>query len=402
MKQLLFILIPLILCNHFASAQEEDKLFTATKNGINKPSTLSVHPFGIFISRIQGNFKIRPNDKPTLNINLESGNVWGAPVKTYIPNDEVIRNQVRDHHWDQAQYFFDVEHLDAESYELQIDGIIKGLRADVTFGLNKKHEINIGVRMFMLTKGKFPFSIFTNDEFIEFFHENIGGGSDPFDRKVFGLNKAKIEYNDRNGNTLELNAGDFFIGGIELGYFYYPKISISKNLYFNFGTHLGINLSKYNTSIDIGLSSNAIKIFNLTKKSDFAIGLSLGANKKSFTNFKNDNIDFGTHNFIGHLESALEYSFVTKKGLIHSFGADFYLQTPLNHIEEKDYMIAVRHPDSHNAWGHGVTNLYKFNDYWTFFYSLTKKNIVTLYLQQDFTVNNNPDLQTGIRYSFSL
>ena len=35
-------------------------------------------------------------------------------------------------------------------------------------------------------------------------------------------------------------------------------------------------------------------------------------------------------------------------------------------------------------------------------YSVEKKLTTTFYLQQDLTVNNNPDIQTGINVSFNL
>ena len=113
-------------------------------------------------------------------------------------------------------------------------------------------------------------------------------------------------------------------------------------------------------------------------------------------------MDFGTNDLLANLESALEYNFVSKKGALHSFGANFYVQSSYNKIDERSYMIPIRHPDAHNSWGHGVTNLYEYNDYWSFLYSITKKNTLTIYLQQDFTVSNNPDIQTGITYSFQL
>ncbi len=397
---LFFILSSQINCY----SQDIDSISVSDKNGITKGSILSTHPFGIFISRIQGNFRRHPVKKTTIRLSLESGNVWGTPIKNYIPNDEDVRNIVRDIPWHQAQYFFDEDTLNAKSYELQIDGVIKGIRSNVDIKLNEQQELSIGLRTFVLTKGKFPFSIFTSDDFIEYFHENIGGGDDPFDRGVFGLNKALIQYSDRNGNTLKINNGDFLIGGLEMSYYYYPEslINKSKNLHFNFGIHMGTNLSKYNSSIDLGVSGNAIKSFLLNDNRSFQIGLSLGCIRKNAINLKSDNMDFGTNDLIAHLESALEYNFVSKNGSLHSFGANFYVQTSYNKISERAYMIPIRHPDAHKSWGHGVTNLYEYNDYWSFLYSITRKNTLTLYLQQDFTVSNNPDIQTGISYSFQL
>ena len=403
MKLYYFVFL-FLLFNLSSFSQGSDSLIIDYKNGITKHNVLSAHPFGIFMSRIQGNFKTHASNKTNFKISLESGNVWSAPVKTYIPNNEEDRDLARNYDWDFAHFHFNEESLDAKTFELEIDGVIKGIRTNIELNLAKKHELNIGLRMFMLTKGQIPFSLLTSDNFIEFFHRNIGGGDDPFDRGVFGYGDAKIKYVDRNGNVLELDSGDLFIGGLETNYYYYPEALINKkkNLHFNFGLHLGTNLSKYNSSIDLGLSSNAIKTFKISDNKNFQIGISLGAIKKNMVNFKNDNIDLGTNDFIGYLESALEYNFVSKKGIIHSFGTDFFIQTSLNKKEELEYIIPIRHPDNHKAWGHGVTNLYKNNDYWTFMYSFTKKNTLTLYLQQDFTVNNNPDIQTGIGYSFNL
>ncbi|NNL16208.1 MAG: hypothetical protein HKO81_06165 [Flavobacteriaceae bacterium] len=365
---------------------------------------MSTHPFGMFISRVQGNFKKKAVKRIRLNLSLESGNVWGTPIKTYIPNDKNIRNIIRDVPWHQAQYLFDEDTLSAKSYELQIDGIIKGFRGNIEIKLHKEHELNVGLRLFMLTKGKFPGSIFTGDEFIEFFHKNIGGGDDPFDRGVFGYNKALIKYTDRNGNELKIHNGDFFIGGFETSYYFYPEsmINKSRNLHFNFGFHAGTNVSKYNSSIDLGITGNGIKTYSFNDKSNFQIGLSLGMLRKNAVSLRRNNIEFGTNNFIANLESAIEYNFISKKGTIHSFGANFYVQSSFNKIDERSYMIPIRHPEAHNSWGHGVTNLYEYNDYWSFLYSFTKKNTLTIYLQQDFTVSNNPDIQTGISYSFQL
>ena len=399
-----FSLLFILLSQFYGYSQNSDSTIISNKNGISKHSVLSTHPFGIFISRVQGNFKKKVSERTRVSLGLESGNDWGTPIKTYIPNDETIRDIVRDIPWHQAQYLYDEDTLSAKSYELQIDGIIKGLRGNVEIKLGKEHELNLGFRLYMLTKGKFPGSIFTSDEFIEFFHENVGGGDDPFDRAVFGYNKALIKYTDRNGNKLEIENGDLFVGGLETSYYFYPEsmINQSKNLHFNFGAHLGTNVSKYNSSIDLGISANTIKTYSFNDKRNFQIGLSLGMLRKSAISFKKDNIEFGTNNFIANLESALEYNFVSKKGTIHSFGANFYVQSSFNKIDERSYMIPIRHPDAHNSWGHGVTNLYEYNDYWSFLYSLTKKNTLTIYLQQDFTVSNNPDIQTGISYSFQL
>jgi len=386
-------------------SQQSDSTYINYKNGISKPSLLATHPFGIFFTRIQGNFKTRPNKKTTINLSIESGNVWSAPITAYIPNDEALREQVRQIPWHGTEFAFNVDEIDAKRINLSVDGVLKGFRANLAYKINAQSEFNFGIRTFMLTKGKAPFTLLTGDQFIEGFHDNIAGGNDPFARRLFGLDKAKILYTDRNNNTLEINNGDFFIGGFETSYYYYPQLSINsfKNFYINFGAHLGINLSKYNASLDFGISTNILKTYALNDLKYFQFGLSIGVLRKNGIEFKTNNIDFGTNKYLGYLENIIEYNFISKRKTTHSFGIDFYLQTSLNKKDEFEYIIPIRNGVSEKAWITGISNLYKNNNYWTFLYSFTRKTVTTtFYLQQDLNVNNNPDIQTGASITFGL
>lgn len=372
------------------------------KDEIYKPDILSTHPFGVFFNRLQGNFRHNPINKTQISIHFNSGNVWGTPIITYIPSDEEIRDQVKQHVWHQAQYFFDEESLEADSFYLEIDGVIKSLKIEGRLPINNHSEITIGVRSFILTNGKMPFSVLTSDDFIETFHEKIAGGDDPFDRGVFGLNKASIKYTDRNGRTMTLNKNDFIFSGIETSYYRYIKKWTTDSFTPNYGIHLGANLSKYNSSLDLGLSANGLKTYKLNNKSVINIGVNIGVLRKGLINLNSNNIQFGNNDFLGNFESTIEYSLTTSSNRTHAIGIGYYLQSSLNKRDELNYIIPIRHPDAHKSWGHGVTNLYKTNNYWTLFYAFGKKVIKTLYLQQDLQVNNNPDIQTGISIIFNL
>jgi hypothetical protein len=92
--KLVFVFCVLVSVLTFAQS-DQDSIPAFQKNGISKPSILSTNPFGIFISRLNHNFKLRASRRMEVDITLESGNVWGPNVKTYIPNDPELRREMR-------------------------------------------------------------------------------------------------------------------------------------------------------------------------------------------------------------------------------------------------------------------------------------------------------------------
>lgn len=371
---------------------------------LEKPNILALHPYGNFISRIQGHFHHKPVEKIRLNLSLESANIWSAPVTSYIPMDESIRVEVRQYEYHRTQFIFDPTNFETERIDIANDGVIKSLRMNALFPLSANQELQVGVRSFLLTKGKAPFTLLTGDQFIEWFHSHIAGGDDPFARKLFGLDEAGIYYSDRENREMSLKAGDVFVGGIEMAYYIYPEVLSNKarHLSSNIGWHLGGNLSTYNSSMDLGGSYNISKAYHIQDNSWLQFGAHVGALRKNIINFKKDNIDFGSNDFLGNVEAIASYCFSSRNQTKHSFALDFYLQTSFNRKAEFEYSIPLRSGISEKSWVTGLSHLYRNNNYWTLLYSIERKIKTTLYIQQDLTLNNNPDIQTGISMSFNL
>ena len=128
MKDKYFLIV--LLCLFFASlhSQNNDSTHVDIKNGITKSSVLSMHTFGIFISRLQGNFKVQPSKKSLLTISLESANVWSAPVTGYIPIDENVRNEARQYFYHEREFFFDVDEMESKRFRIANDGVLKSLK----------------------------------------------------------------------------------------------------------------------------------------------------------------------------------------------------------------------------------------------------------------------------------
>ena len=393
-----WFLIALFTMPLFSFSQEKDSMYF--KNGIENPSLLTNHHFGIFSSRINQNFKLRASEKTTFTFSSESGNTFHPFVEMYLPKNQTIRNNFSNIIWYDRQFnFVNQNSTPAEYSNIIIDAVIKGFRLQVNFPVAKEHEIEITLRSYLITKGKYPFSFFTSDESIEWFHSNIAGGEDAFGRRYYGLNQVNFRYTDRNGKILELKNNDLFLGGIEINHHYYPEFLINKkrNLFVNFGSHVGFNTSKFNPSIDIGFSTNVIKNIKLKNKNEFNIAFGGSFLKKNLINFK-DVVDLGNNPYLGSLQGEIEFTKFTQKKNYHSFGVHYQFQTRFNRFSEADYYhLKGKWQEIKAGWQHGFTTLYEGLSTWSFLYSYGRPNYkITMYLQEDLLVNNAPDVQTGI------
>lgn len=392
---IIFCFVNHILCY----AQQQDSL--VFKNGIDRPSILATHHFGIFSARINNNFKIAPPKNPTLLINYTSGNNFHPFVEAHFPKDPAVREELSNVIWFNRRFnFIDQETTPADYMNIVIDAVIKEFRFDYNIALSKQSELGITCRSYIISKGKYPFSFFTSDETIEWFHSNIAGGEDPFGRRFYGLNQVNFNYLDRNGRTLELKADDFFVGGFELNHFYYPDFlrNESKHIYVNIGSHLGINTSKFNSALDYGISINSVKqvIFKNQNILNFGLGGSLL--RKNFLNFRNDNIDLGNNRLLATFEGHIEFTKYTKKGNYNALGVNYHIQSRFNKKEEAEYYrLLGKWQEINGGWHNGVATLYNTLSDWTLIYTYaTSKYKLSLFFKQDLDVNNAPDFQTGI------
>jgi hypothetical protein len=395
-KKNFFFLIFII--SFYSFGQKKDSL--ELKNGIDKPSLLPIHHFGIFSARINQNFKVRPPEKSTLNFSYASGNIFHPFVEMYLPKDNATRQQLQQQIWYNRNYYIDQQTTPSYYENIIIDAVFKNFRVDYSTKISKNHELGITLRSYLVTKGKHPFSFFTGDETIEWFHSNIAGGEDPFGRKYYGLNEVNVRYQDRNGKVLELKDGQFLMAGIELNHFYYPNfINLKKkNISVNFGSHLGINTSKYNPSIDIGVSGNILKKWNLKRNSEIRTAFGTSVLRKNTINFKDDLVSIGNNPFLGSLETMFEFTKYTRQRNYHSVSVNYQIQTAFNKRDEATYnQLVGKWEEIHSGWQNGFEKLYDYQSAWSWLYTYGRKNYsFTFYIKQDLLLNNSPDIQSGI------
>ncbi|WP_405609491.1 hypothetical protein [Polaribacter sp. Asnod1-A03] len=394
----------LLFVSLFSLGQKQDSI--SLKNGIDKPSLLPIHHFGMFSSRINQNFKIRPPDKLTLNISYASANTFHPFVEMYLPKDASTRQEMSNIIWYDRHFYKDQETTPANYESIIIDAVFKNLRIDYNTQISKNHELGITLRSYLVSKGKYPFSIFTGDEFLEWFHSNIAGGEDPFGRKYYGFNQVNVNYQDRNGNKMSLRDGQFIFAGIELNHFYYPNfINLKKkNIFVNFGSHLGLNTSKYNPSIDIGISGNITKEWTLKNESEIRSAFGSSILRKNMIDFKENLVNFGNNKFLGSLEAMFEYTKYTKRKNYHSIAVNYQIQTRFSKKEEASYYQLVGlWQEIHSGWQNGFEKLYEYQSAWSWIYTYGRKNYsFSLYIKEDLYLNNSPDLQTGISLKIPL
>lgn len=399
-KKAIFIII--FFFSFAAFAQQRDSIFF--KNGMDKPSVLALHHFGIFTSRINSNFKILPYYNSMFSFNYASGNTFHPFVEGYIPKDPVVQKEQSQLIWYYRNFnFIDQEATPADYMNIIIDAVIKEFRFNLSIPINNQNEIEVSLRSHFITKGKYPFSLFTSDESIEWTHSNIVGGEDPYGRRYYGLNQVNFKYADRYGKVLELHQNDFIISGFEFNYFYYSTFINQKKIYFNLGTHLGINTSKFNQSADLGVSINGIKKIVFKNNNEFHIGIGSSILRKNIINF-DEVIDLGNNPYIAGIDSELEFTKFTKKNNYSSFGVYYQIQSRFNKQKEADYYRLIgKWAEINGGWQHGLETLYKALSSWTFLYTYGQpKYNITLYFKEDFLVNNAPDFQTGISVKFPL
>jgi hypothetical protein len=392
MKNYLIIILLLDVVSCF-SQTEKDSLVS---NSIYHANTLSVHPFGVFMSRINHNFQLRADKKMSVTTNLTNGNVWLPNVKAYYPMNNSDRNNMAAYVWHKREEHYDVLNTPARTSEFHADGVIRQYQVKLNLPISDQQELKISTRMFSLDAGNVPYSLLTSDQFIEWFHSNVAGGEDPFAREEYGLNQAKIRYTDKKGKTLKLDNGDFIFSGIDFSYYYYPKSSFldRHNLFTNIGIQVGANVSRINPSLDIGLNFSTIKKMDLRKNRALHLGLSLGAIQLKALQKKN-NIELSNNNYLLSAELFLEFVKQTKNGNIFSIATSYYAQSPYNNRQEFEYVVFTGDRIS-SHWDYAFSHMYKI---------LTGNNLTFTYakgifaysisLREDLLVDNAPDAQVN-------
>lgn len=394
----------LIVIHTCCIAQQLDTI-QLEKNGIDKLNILSTHPFGIYSARISQNFKRQPVQQWVIQLQQQSGNVFQPELDIFLPENPDIRERFANTTWFFRDFNFqDQETTPAQIFELEFDAVLKVYRVDLEIPVGKRQEIHVGIRGFTAVPGNYPFSYFSSDNTIEWFHSNIAGGEDAFGRRFYGLNQVEFNYTDATGRQLSMKNGELFLGGIEASYHWYPNFEklANRNIFTSFAFHSGWNTTRFNRSMDAGISGKILKEWQTKTDHLWKAAIGLSILRKNAIDF-DQNIDLGNNNFLGTGELMVEWTDITTKGNFNSLSLHYQEQTSYRKKEEEDYFHLKGNFRINAGWHNGYTTLLENLSSWTLLYTHGRRRIKYIaYVKEDLKVNNAPDLESGIGVRFAL
>ncbi|MCU0421584.1 MAG: hypothetical protein MUC81_02145 [Bacteroidia bacterium] len=375
---------------------------TTVIKGSYKPFLLPSHPLAQFIGYVQHNFRTAPVQKITLHAGLNNANIWQPKVLGYLPHDAKVTQLLSQFPWHKRDSIFQGFPQQYDSTVYAADGVTRTLYVHTRIRLSKRDEMEVGFKGVLFSGGSLPTAFVTSDEFIEWFHSNIAGGKDPFARKRYNLNDAYLYYKDREGREINLSKNAFIIPGIQLHYYRYchhQKLS-KRNIQLGFGVHTSFNTTSFNRSFDGGISTNIQKQFKYGAKHYFTLGASVGVLQQKIITLK-QSVDFSRNHTLKSVEAIFEYRKMLHAEKFRSLGLHFNYIDPYHPAREFDNITPVGNRlTSH--WHLGLTHLYRNSQYWSLIYTLGNQWIWSIYILEDFKVNNAPDIQTGISVEIPL
>jgi len=370
---------------------------------IIQPKHLGNHPLGIYMMRLESDFRTQPLSKKGFSIQWSSGNVWEPPVTGMIPTAESDRAYYNQIVWHERQNYYQAQPVPAESISLSADAILKGLNISYYLPVSKSQELRFDLRAYLFTNGAFPFSTLTSDDAIEWFHSHIAGGEDPFARKIYGYNHLEMEYTDPSGKKLTKPATNILIPGIEIHYSYFVPSGFLKqrHLHLQVGAHLGINTTKYNPSSDIGVSLLLDKFFILSQSSKLKISAGSGILVPAWIKW-GDVVELTSRSQLSFFDGQIAFEKRSKTNTRWEFFISYHQQSPYRNPKEMDYLILTGNRYvSH--WHYALSHLYTTFSAWQVGINMAKPNYtLSFFVSEDIKVNNAPDIQTGIQLSFPL
>lgn len=400
-----YVWVLLILFQAFLvyGQEKNDANYTQDSIQIIQAKLIGNHPLGMYMMRLESDFRIQPLNKKHFSIQISSANVWEPLVTAYKPLNQSDKDLMNPLIWYDREYAFDPNLIPNERIQLQADAIIKGIQMSFYLPIDKQQELRFDFRSYLFTKGKIPFSLLSSDQFLEFFHSNIAGGEDPFARKYYGLDQVALTYIDEQGSTIEKKANDFVFAGLEAHYTYFipSEFLANQDFYINLGAHLGINTNKYNPSSDLGLSASFIKQIKIKENKILQLASGNSISVPSFVRF-GEAVNISNTKLKFTADWQVSYQSITANNNRWEIALNYHHLSAYQSKKDLDGIVLVGERIS-SHWHYAISHLYDNTTQWTLVFNYaTAKYSFSVYATEDIKVNNAPDIQMGIQLSLPL
>ncbi|GLB48760.1 hypothetical protein [Neptunitalea lumnitzerae] len=423
----IFLFIASFISLHYCNAQtpHADTPTTIFKHAVFLNNVNPLHPFGIFTIDAPLYVGTFTKKRHQFSASYDLGNIWHPQSTVYYPKNltPTQKQEINKLYFTQRPKYFLDNDIETEEKTFSTDGVLQRLRVSYLLELEKKGSLLVTLNTHWLSGGNFPLMYPASDQFIEEVHDLIGK-EDNFGRRLYPFNKAHIEFIDENNNSIRIDKGSAFLGTLDTHYWLPIWQSATKKHHASLqaGGHLGIPLNSYYPKVSGGISATAFyrQGFGTNFTMDFTLqGLTthhalvnLGDAPKlidrdlrnSFKLYMGCNFYKSKKNktfFVGILNN---YQDAYLKGYIYSGSQDQYENLGVSILRASD------------TWeGEDINSVFplsKLTSASMYFFSIktyfligtrSKKGDFNFTIGEDIlSINNAPDIQYGISYSYNL
>ena len=239
-----------------ASNTAEDTAQPAPLELTRPPDGRPTEPTRVFNLRVP--FKDAPiQGRDEFSLDLHEGNAWNADVVLEYPGYHPVPTD---------RPLVPVSQAPPGVKIYGADGVIESEIGRYIHKVSSTDEVEAALNVFRLTQGSEPWDYPASAAFIEWFHTNIIHQDNPQQRQQNGIDsKAQIIFHDLNGDTYQINNGQYFLGTLDLGntkYFTLADTSRTRAM-FIVGTIVGVPLNSFNSHLSLGVSlglADAVRI----------------------------------------------------------------------------------------------------------------------------------------------
>ena len=335
-------------------------------------------------------------------VTSSAGNVWLPKLAIIRPLNisEGLDKELRSLLFHERAPLFENNDFQRDSIIYQADGVIRNFRFDFKYQLSDRQTIGIVLNGHLLTGGNTAINALASDRFIEWFHSSVINDEDPFSRKIFPFNQARVSYKDELGREFDWERDEFILSNLELSY--QQEIFKTDLQSLNISGHLMIPLSIMNPNLGagVGLHWGYILPFRSNKAFIFMTSANI-VNQDIFSLY--DGVHPINRKFSAGFDGYAGYQKVNKT---HTFSVGLQIinqQSLRRGSSMKKSFETLMFQGLHGAnekveWEHqAAISMNSLLQNWNLIFTLeNKKGRLAFYLQEDFWVNNAPDIQYGL------